>query len=140
MFTRQVMERLDMVPPNFSVWTIEPHKEVSRLLNIPFLPMLRSTERYQVPFQANWFDCGIFTLLFIRHLCHGYLNANGVPLEYRFDMGELKGQMAGDLCGARLALVEELLIYSNRKEPECMKVVDDKDEVIEISSDSEAEL
>ena len=86
---------------------------------------MRRTKGFQAPLQANWFDCGVFTLLFIRHLCYGCLNARGVPLEYRFDMKELKGRVAGDLCGTRLALVEELIVYSNRKKLEHMKGADE---------------
>ena len=40
-------------------------------------------------------------------------------------MKELKGRVAGDLCGTRLALVEELIVYSNRKKLEHMKGADE---------------
>lgn len=53
-------------------------------------------------------------------------------------MKDPKGRVAGDLCGTRLALAEELLDYAERKEPERKNV--GAADVIEIPSDSEDEL
>lgn len=54
-------------------------------------------------------------------------------------MEDLMGRVAGDLCGTRLALVEELLRYAKRKEPEHVGQ-GNADEPIVVSSDSEVEL
>lgn len=71
---------------------------------------------------------------------YGSLNAEGVPLQYRFDMQILEGRVAGDLGGTRLALVEEALSTARRKEPECIEISDDDDNSPTISFDSDSGL
>ncbi|KAL1711453.1 hypothetical protein EV715DRAFT_278457 [Schizophyllum commune] len=63
-----------------------------------------------VPQQPNAFDCGVFSLLFMRHLTlSSNLNSETVPLQLHFPRAELQG----DANGPRLAILEEILEKSS---------------------------
>lgn len=100
---------------DFTQWSEEPHKKVYCMSFFLAHLTLSVYCLSQVPFQTNYHDCGVFTLLFIYHLRFGELNNLFVPSAYRFDMnGALEGRVGGNLNGMRLTLVEEILTTARR--------------------------
>lgn len=86
-------------PNNFSIL---PHVKVC--LFIFYTDIYSYYYLFQVPFQNNTFDCGVFTVIFARHLCKAAsINHSSILHEWIIQEKEINMDVF------RLKLIEELV-------------------------------